>query len=200
MTALMPIINRSALRAGDIICRRGTGALSKAILWATKGAWSHDAIVVMQDGVPAIGDALLGQDGTLTHFYEWEHGCRVRGERIIVLRLPMAGPTHGEDAAAWWMKHVHGKKYDTVGIAHLGVKILFGDWVRKCGFESRFYCTEGVRDAWKHGGGVDPWWPKDHVTPGTTYKRLTEGRLVEVEEALTEEGRKYGIEWRTKTA
>ena len=85
------ILNRDAIRPGDIICRDSGRFIGKAIKWATstpesKTLWNHDAIVVPQRGHLCIGDALLGRECQLTVVWEWEQGCRKHGHKLIVLR------------------------------------------------------------------------------------------------------------------
>lgn len=211
-----PIINRYVLREGMGISRRSNATVSKEILLATgvltqpkwkiatmgynryidtiKG-WSHDAIIVRdpKDGVLKIGDALMSEGCVLTPIETWEQGCR-DGDRII-LWVPQ-GWTElcGMGAAAWWLGHVLGHKYDKVAIWRLATKSLLGDRISgKVGLYSDFYCTEGVRDAWAKGAGINPWGPNENPTPGTTYRRFVDHRLLEVLDSLTEEGRKYRI-------
>lgn len=189
---MVDLINRSALRPGDIICRRGTATISKAIMLATKSAWSHDAIVVPEHGQPMIGDAIMDVGCQLSTVYDWEQGCR-NGDRIIVLRPSICRPEDGQFASEWWRNHVMGHPYDKVALPMLLLKSTVDILPFKVGMESRFYCTEGVRDAWAKGAGINPWWPKLNATPGTTFKRFKEGRFVEVLDSLSEEGRKYRI-------
>lgn len=194
------LIDRKKLRAGDIICRRAANLQARLILWATKGPWNHDAIIIEHDGQKFIGDATAITNCQLTVPYEWESGCVRKGHKIIVLRPWTATEADGKRAADWWMQNVHGKKYDKAAIVRLGLKVIFGDWISKrVGLMSHFYCTEGCRDAWEFGAGKNPWWPKVNATPGTTYRRYVEGRFVEVADALTPMGRKHRVNAGRKT-
>ena len=210
------LINRSVLREGMGISRRSTAAISKAILLATgvptlpkwrmatmgynryidsiKG-WSHDAIIVRdpKDGVLKIGDALMADGCVLTPIEKWEQGCR-EGDRVLVWVPHGWTELCGMGAAAWWLGHVLGHKYDKVAIWRLAMKSLLGDRISgKVGLYSDFYCTEADADAFAIGGGLFPWFPNENPTPGTTYRRFVEGCIVEVLDSLSEEGRKYRI-------
>ncbi len=188
------LVNREAIRPGDLICRWTDDAVGFWIRVATKGRWNHDAIVVRHEGRLKIGDALMKSGCQLTEITEWERLCFEKRIRIIVLRPTFATPEQGELAAQWWLDHVRGHDYDRVAIRRLFIKWLFGDWLAgKIGLESAFYCTEGVRDAWHKGACIDPWWPKVNPTPGTTTKRLIAGRFHEVANSLTEAGMKYRV-------
>lgn len=194
------LINREALRAGDIISRSTPEFGSKVIMLATKAAWSHDAILIPRLERWYVGDALLRAGCQLTPLEDWEHSCLVKGHRIIITRPAFATQQQGEMAAKWWADHVMGKDYDRVAIWRLGLKIIFGDWLSgKVGLEEDFYCTEGVKDAWHKGACLDPWWPKVNPTPGTSTKRTIEGRLKEVVDALTEKGLQYRVAIETGT-
>ena len=126
------ILNRNALRDGDVICRRGTALVSKAIMLATGGKWSHDALIIRnpKTGALAIGDAIGGStdECQITPITEWERGCREDGHRIIVLRPAYATEEQGQRAAAFWVSHIAGQRYDKVAIWRLGLKAIFGDW------------------------------------------------------------------------
>ena len=205
-----PIVNISALRAGDLAHRRGTGIVAKAILLATgiriRGShwwsiqsvvgWNHDAIVVELDGRLYIGDALAGPGCQLTPIPEWEAGCR-SGDRILFTRPSGATAEQGKAAASWWLNNVWKKPYDKVAIWRLGLKFICGDRISgKVGLESNFYCTEGCRDSWLFGPTplLNPWHPKLNATPGTSAKRYLERKLIDVENSLTEAGLKYRVE------
>ena len=202
------LIHIDALQAGDLAHRRGTALVSKAILLATGirtedsrwwnigslVGWSHDAIVVEVDERKYIGDALAGPGCQLTPIPEWEAGCR-DGDRILFTRPAGSTENQGRKASDWWLDHVWKQPYDKVAIWRLGLKFLCGDWFSgKVGLESSFFCTEGVRDAWKHGAGLNPWAPKENATPGTSGKRYLERKLVEVAGSLTEAGLKFRVE------
>lgn len=188
------LVNREAIRPGDLICRWTPELVGKLIRKVTKAAWNHDAIILSTDGGATIGDALMRGGCQRTPLFNWERGCVNDGHRIIVLRPAHATAQHGEQAAMYWLEHIFGKSYDHVAIWRLALKWLVGDWLSgKVGLESSFWCTEGVRDAWHKGACIDPWWPKINPTPGTTTKRLIIGRFREVANSLTEAGMKYRV-------
>lgn len=206
------IIIRAALREGMGISRRGTAPISNAILLATgirtdpiwriavKGldgyvatirGWTHDAIVVRdpKDGILKIGDALQGSGCVLTPIEEWEDGC-LAGDRVCVWVPHGWTETSGRGAAAWWMGHVFQHAYDVVAIWRLALKGICGDMLAgRVGLYSDFYCTEGVADAFAIGGGQYPWFPNQNPTPGTTFRRLLDRRILEVEGAVAPEYR-----------
>lgn len=192
------IINRDAIREGDVISRRGTALISRAIMLATGGKWSHDAIIIRSPytGALCVGDAIGGRTNNcqFTPLVEWEDGCLRDGHRIIVLRPTYATVEQGQRAAAFWTAHVAGMKYDKVAIFRLALKMILGDWLAgQVGMLSRFYCTEGCIAAWQ-SAGLDPWWPKSwNATPRTTQNRWEEGRFCEVADALTEAGKRYRV-------
>jgi hypothetical protein len=195
------IINRDAIRAGDLICRDSGGFVGKSIKWATstkesQTLWNHDAIVVNQRGHLCIGDALMGRDCQLTVIFEWEQGCRLRGHKLIVLRPANATAADGEVAAQAWLDGVWGTPYDKVAIFRLLTKKIFGDRLKyPVGLESHFFCTEGVAQAWKRAAGYPtPWCPRTaNETPGHTCAAWRNGRLTEVKDAFTNAGERFHI-------
>ena len=195
------IINRDAIRPGDIICRDSGGFIGRAIKWATttpesQTLWNHDAIIVPQRGHLCIGDALMGRDCQLTVVWEWEQGCRKRGHKLIVLRPANATADDGERAATAWLGEVWGTPYDKIAIFRLLTKKIFGDhFAYQVGMESHFFCTEGVARAYKRAMGFPtPWSPSTaNETPGHTCAAWRKGQLVEVPGAFTESGQKYRI-------
>lgn len=91
MTA--PLFNRSALRAGMILGRRGTAPVSYAIMLRTAGlratldgtAWSHDGTLIAHNARWYVGDAEMGKKARLVPLEDWEAAMR-RGEcKAIVL-------------------------------------------------------------------------------------------------------------------
>lgn len=195
------IINRDAIRPGDIICRDSGGFIGKAIKWATstpesKTLWNHDAIIVPQRGHLCIGDALIGRECQLTVPFEWEQGCRKHGHKLIVLRPANATAEDGERAATAWLGEVWGTPYDRVAIGHLLLRKATGRFFHyPVGLSSHFFCTEGVATAWKRATGYPtPWSPVTaNETPGTTCAAWRKGQLVEVPGAFTDAGEKYRI-------
>lgn len=195
------ILNRNAIRAGDLICRDSGGFVGKSIKWCTstpdsQTLWNHDAIIVCQRGHLCIGDALMGRECQLTVPFEWEQGCRKRGHKLIVLRPADATAEQGEDAAQAWLDGVWGTPYDRVAIYRLLLKKIFGDWLPgQVGLESHFFCTEGVALAWRRAAAnLAPWAPVTaNETPGTTCRAWRMGHFVEVPGAFTPEGERFRI-------
>lgn len=190
---MLKIIELGQLRAGDIACVRGTSLISRLIMFRTRGRWSHDALVVERDGKKYFGDALMGHRAALSEPEEWERWCRDEGARIIFLRPAGVTAEDGRKASDWWLENVMGREYDVLGIWHLVYRALADRFGRKVGDDERFYCTEGCRDAWKHGASFNPWSPKLNVTPGTTYKRLLSGKMIELHKAITFAGQRHAI-------
>ena len=196
-----PIFNRSALMPGMIAGRMSKAAISRAIVLRTSGmvalsagtAWSHDAILIAHNRRWYLGDAEMGRSASLTPLEEWEESAARGDIRAIVLWPTGATQAQGEAAAWWWQTHVCGSSYDSVAIRDLAWRYLAERFGRKVGHEDRWYCTEGCRDSWMMGAQFDPWAPKLNVTPGTTRKRLAEGRFCVADGALTEFGRRYSI-------
>ena len=212
-----PIFNRTALRAGMGISRRANAPISKAILLATgirtKQIWrlpfmgcdayvrtirglTHDALVVRdpKDGELKIGDALVSDGCVLTPIDVWERGCLDDGDRVCVWVPNGWTEISGKGASDYWLMHVLGCKYDKVAIAQLLVKTLAGDWLsNKVGLYSNFYCTEGVQASFERAGHY-PYYPNSNATPGTTFRRLLDKRLLPVAGALTEYGERFAVD------
>ena len=208
------LIRRSALREGLQLTRRRKSTLAFAIMFATarkwlrifKDAWNHDAIIVRdpKDGELKVGDALSGPGCVLTPISEWEADCVANGTKIMVLQIVGATPEHEKQAARWWLENVFGRAYDKVGIRHLAVEAIFGDWIAgKVGMLDQFFCTEGVHDAVVNAIRIvkallgielaDPWGDTTNPTPGTTHSSWKAGKFEEVPNSLTAEGRKYAL-------
>jgi len=82
-------------------------------------------------------------------------------------------------AAAWWVGNVLGKKYDWLAFPRLLLKAVFGDRIKRAaGSVWKWWCTEGIKDAFKkyEGAGYDVY-HNENPTPLTTIKRWQEGRL-----------------------
>lgn len=203
------LLHRDQLREGLIISRRRKDCIARAIMLATGSrrfrilpdAWNHDAILVRDPGTQElrIGDALY-PGCVLTPVETWERDCVKHDTKIIVLELPGAGPELETQAANWWLHNVYGRKYDKVAIWRLALKTILGDWTTgRVGLASRFYCTEGVREAYAavirsaDTDIEDPWGKKVNPTPGTTRKRWKSGQLRDLPQVFTMEGRKYAI-------
>lgn len=189
-----PLFNLAAMLPGDVICRQSDGLFDWAVRRATGGKWSHDALYL---GNGLVGDALWNGGARATAITEWEAFMRDGKCKALVIRAIGITEAQGREAADWWMENVCGRSYDFGAIAKLGWGALWGrhDW-GKLGVESSWYCTESVEAA-LHDAGVKPWWPKvKGMTPGTTYKRLTQAAptFAEVSGAFTAQGAKYRIQ------
>jgi hypothetical protein len=190
------VFNRSALRPGMVAGRMSTAAISKGIVLRTAGAaalaqgrsWSHDGIFIQHNHRWYIGDAEMGHKAALTPIENWEAAALAGQCRVIVLWPHGATAAQGEAAAWWWQCNVQGSTYDSLAIKHLAWRWAAEKFGNKLGREDHFYCTEGVRDSWMMGASFDPWAPKVNPTPGTTWKRLRQGRFDEVVDGLTEAG------------
>ena len=122
------------LRPGDILHVRSAGLFARLIRRVCRSEGNHDAIVLPPD---ASGEA-----------------------RAAVLRFPAADPFHALGACSWWRDHVEGKPYDILAFPRLFLKatlVNVPSW--SAGLPVAWYCTEGVRDAWRNGAGApfDPW-------------------------------------------
>lgn len=191
MERAFPIFRPTELRAGDIVARDSDGWFSKAIRWRTNAKWSHDAIVVERDGGLYLGDSLWGKRSALTPLWKWEAQCRAKEIRVLVMRPEGATAEQGRAAAAWWCENVKGRRYDWLAIIRLGIGVVAKWFNRDVGLKTNFYCTEGCAKSWAAAQN-NPWAPNASPTPGTTTKRLKDGRLILRDEALTN----YGIQFR----
>jgi len=90
----------------------------------------------------------------------------------------------GFSAGWWWQDHVVDRVYDYFAFPYLAWRCLV-EWLRielaKAGVEWAWYCTEGVRDAYKFVG-LDPY-KKKNPTPFTTEKRVGSS-LIEITEKV----------------
>ena len=220
MSAPVRIFDRAVLVPGLHVGRRANAPISKGILLATgkrtlplwrmatlgydgyvatiKGH-THDATFVVdpEDGRLKIADALAGNVGkcVLTEIEEWEKGCLENGDKVIVGRPFGSSNAQLAAAAAWWVGHIAGKRYDKVALAALLRKAVLGDWIQyHVGNDRQFFCTEGVIHAYAKGAMIDPCWPEPNPTPGTMYRSYEDGRMVPEANALTEFGQRYALE------
>jgi len=190
---ILPLFNLSAIRPGDVLCRRSDGWFDRVVRRATGGKWSHDALYL---GNGLVGDALWNGGARATAITEWEEVMWAGKCTVLVIRAVGITESQGREAADWWMENVCGRSYDFLAILKLGWGALWGrhDW-GKLGIEASWYCTESCEAA-LHDAGIKPWWPKIiGMTPGTTYKRLTQAAPTfhVVLGALTEYGRQFAI-------
>lgn len=141
------------------------------------GSWgSHDAIIVRPENELCIGESIHPR-ATCTPLAEYDAKIARGLTQAIVLRPTGSTPAQGSLAAAWWLQNVLGKPYDWASFPRLMLKCLVGDRCQwPAGWEWAWYCTEGVRDAWRNGPGLDPW-QKNNPTPRTTEKRFVSGAL-----------------------
>jgi hypothetical protein len=95
-----------------------------------------------------------------------------RGEYAVRMFDVIGAPSsEGEQAAAWWLRHVDKTWYDWRAFPWLLTKNLFqarSDLIKD--WRWAYWCTEGCRAAWADGAGRDPW-DNEHPTPQTTEKR-----------------------------
>lgn len=191
---MMPLFDPTAIRSGDVVCREGNGMWSRLIIAATSHGrgWSHDALAIETAEGLFFGDAKSPR-AVLSSIDDWERDIVDNGSRVLVIRPVGMSDEQGQIAAEWWRKNVLGKKYDWVSIASLALTTLWRS-IRnlRLDVETRWYCTEGCRDAIAEAG-LTPWHPKINPTPGTTYKRLLAGRFEIIEDALTAEGKRHRI-------
>lgn len=201
------IFNPAAIRAGDIICGRGTSAISKAIMLRTAGirslrrgdSWSHDSGAIWHNGRLWFGDSHMGQTAKLVDPVEWEAKCIAGQYKVMVIRPTMTTREQGEAAARWWQAHIQGTPYDRTGIFGLAFDWTLEMLCIQAGKEDHFWCTEGWARAYQAGAGLSLWFPKLNPTPGTTRNRLiSSGVFRVVEDALTEYGRQYRIQFNHK--
>lgn len=165
--------------------RSWIGGLIRLVLARNWDNWrecpNHDAIVVEHDGQLWIGES-VAPVAKLTSIEDYEK--QIRTGFIYRLRvLEVVGATREQEQAAgkWWLENVRNSPYDWMAFPRLLFKALFGNWINSAaGWEFAFYCTEGVRNAFRWGAGTDPW-IKNNPTPLTTWKRYHQGkfRLVE---------------------
>lgn len=191
------IVNWDVIPDGAIIGRKGTGLFSRAVMWMTKGLWSHDAIVIRTvDGQRWVGNALLGKPAGLMTLEAWEEELVAeKGARAIFLWPAGATLEQGRIASATWLRKVKDRRYDTLAIIQIGIRTLFGLFWREhkpVGLQTNYFCTEGDRTAWG-GAEVDPW-KKTNPTPGTTCKRWLQHIISEIADSFTAEGIQYRVE------
>lgn len=138
------------------------GLIRRALRFKWDGRLSdipnHDALVVEHNGRLYVGESKPLFAG-LTPISEYER--KVESGEIYNLRImAVAGTTEGQELAAAreWMLHVFGRPYDFCAFPRLLWKATVGDWLPSAaGWEWAWYCTEGVRSAYKTGAGIDPW-------------------------------------------
>jgi hypothetical protein len=162
------------LRSGDILHVRRKSFLGAAIRRAI-GSWgNHDALLVRLDSNLWAGDATFPR-AQCTTLAAYDAEILAGTIQVIVLRPTDSTVVNGSIAAAWWIENVLDRFYDCLALPVLLVKAVVGDrfpWPVGC--EWAWYCTEGCRDSWRNGAGLDPW-EKTKPTPGTTEKRLASG-------------------------
>ena len=171
------------------------GLIRRALRFGWDGRLSdipnHDAIVVRHYGKTYIGESKPPFAG-LTPIEDYER--MVESGEVYNLRIMAVAGAHEEQellASAWWLSNVNRKPYDWMAFPRLLWKATMADWCpRAAGWEWAWDCTEGVRDAYKIGAGVDPW-GKNNPTPLTTFKRALERKLIvlrHIGESVTRKG------------
>lgn len=192
-------LNTDVLRQGDIIEKHTKSMEGYTIRAALSGRivppfacdFNHDAIVVCRAGHWYVGDAEppAARLRTLEDYGD----LMTAGKCWCRVVRPVNTLTYdGAQAAAWWRDNVLGMPYDVSAFpalmvdaghwARLLAKALWGDnWPSSQ--EWAWYCTEGCRDAWRHGAGNDPW-QKARPTPYTTQKRARAGAFQVIQDAI----------------
>jgi hypothetical protein len=162
------------IRSGDILHVRTTGFLGLAIRRAI-GSWgNHDALLVRPEMDLCAGDSQWPH-AKCTPLADYDSRILTGNAFVIVYRPTGSTMAHGSLAAAWWIRNCQGRPYDIGAYPRLMLKALLGDLCQwPAGWEWAWYCTEGCRDAWRNGPGLDPW-QKTNPTPHTTEKRLLAG-------------------------
>lgn len=103
----MKTIDVNRLEVGDILICRGDSMLSKTILKATGGEWSHTAQVIELNGIKYIFDAQEG--GCMPRLFEvWQ--------REFQYEFKVFRRYESKDISDWFMKY-SGVKYDKKGLA-----------------------------------------------------------------------------------
>ena len=103
----MKVSNPELLEPSDILICVGSGALSKTILKATGGEWSHTAQVIKLNGKLYIFDAQEG--GCMPRTFErWQREFEY--DFRVFRRIP------NKDLSDWYMQF-SGTKYDKKGLA-----------------------------------------------------------------------------------
>lgn len=184
-----------AFRPGDILHVTSTGFFSRAIRRCINSKGSHDAMLIFSGGGWCVGESLLGAGSTLTPLAKYEEDMAVGKTLVSILRIPETSASDQFAAQGWWINHVFGKTYDRRAIGRVFIKCIFGDWCKSAaGWEWAWYCTEGIRAAWTTPAMSRDCdiWGKNNPTPGTTEKRVAEGKLLDVtSDCLTRAGARY---------
>jgi hypothetical protein len=136
---------------------------------------THNGLVVEHEGELFVGDSVAPKS-KLTPFSDYEE--RLTSGGIINLQLfevVECSLTRQRWAADWWVKNVLPTAYDQPAYIRLTLKAIFGlnlPW--SGGMSSRFYCTEGIEDAFFLGAYYD-------IFPGentpTTYSTIKAWKL-----------------------
>lgn len=167
------------LQSGDIVHSTTDAWFSRAIRRAL-GSWgSHDAILVRPEQDLCIGESVHPK-ACCTPFADYDSAIASGRTQVVVFRVTHATPAQASLAAAWWLRNILEKPYDWGSFPRLLLKSAVGDLCQwPAGWEWAWYCTEGVRDAWRNGPNFDPW-NKNNPTPRTTEKRFLSGDLTYV--------------------
>jgi hypothetical protein len=159
------------IRSGDILHVRSTGFIPRCIRRAVHSWGNHDALLVRPEMDLCAGDSVFPR-ACCTPLSDYDSRISTGDTFVMVLRPANATTVAGSLAAAWWIRNIQGRPYDIGAYPRLLLKSLIGDLCQwPAGWEWAWYCTEGCRDAWRNGSGLDPW-QKTNPTPRTTEKRL----------------------------
>ena len=178
----------TGLRPGLVLNMSTNSWMGKLIQMVLARNWdnrrecpTHDAIVVEYDGKLWIGES-VSPVAKLTPIAKYERQVRSGFiYRIRVLEVVGATTKQEREAARWWLDNVKNSPYDWIAFPRLLWKAVIGDWIKSAaGWEFARWCTEGVAEAWKIGGGLDPW-QKLNPTPLTTWTRWQQGKLRQIE-------------------
>jgi len=149
-----------------------TRAARKTISPTAKCWGNHDALIIENGGQWYVGDAVFPR-ARMTPLEEWERAITI-GEEQVRIFWPLCGSVrYGEVAAAWWVTNVEGRRYDWMALPLLALKeaMLISGLDQWIGLRWRWYCTEGVRDAWTSAVTEDVVYANPKPTPLTTEKR-----------------------------
>jgi len=184
------------LLPGMILHGRGQSRFAKLILGAFDGkCWgSHDGILIFLNNSWYVGDSVF-PFAKLTPIKAYEELIE-KGLYDVKILIPTAYEVDkGIRSATYWVEHIQGSLYDVFAFPRLLIKTRLIDfskskvrWIkwlgdRHCGLEWSRWCTEGVSESWRVGGGEDVW-QKANPTPYTTEKRLRSGYFKEVPDIL----------------
>jgi hypothetical protein len=177
------MFNKEAMREGLILhCRDPKGFFGRAIRFVLKSWGNHDAMICRFAGQLWIGHTAPPKSHLEPlAYYEDLMNDRKNPYQVRVYEVVGATPEIEGKASEWWLRHVNGKPYDKLGVAELIMLAIVNRLPWNVGIERKFYCTEGVGEAYERAG-KDFIGPKDNPTPRTIENRLAAGLLRDVTE------------------